>query len=159
MSPHPAVRFVSALAIAICACSETAAPHSVTVPFFRDDGSTMENPGPVTGSAGLITVWNTRNQPVTMYLVYVQNSVGGAVVQQAVTYTIGARRVVSWRPVQDDRAEGAGQSVPNVQQGLGPFGSVTIYWYGGGEMTGAIVGQYREFASGYAMMHVLSEEQ
>lgn len=118
----------------------------------------MANSGPVNGGAGLITVTNTRTEPITMYLVYGQNDHdNGVAIQQAVPYTLGPKRTVSWRPVQSDPAEAEGRSVPDMLPGLGNFGSVVIYWVGGDEMSGALVGQYREFTSSRAMMHVLRE--
>jgi hypothetical protein len=150
--------FLAAAAIAVVFVGDSAAPHSLTVPFFRDEGSTMGSNGPQTGAAGVITVTNTRNQPITMHLVYALNDVtGDAQVQQARSYDLDPRESVSWRPSQDDPAEGSGRFVPNVLPGSGNFGSVAIYWIGGPEMTGALVGRYLEFSSSRSMMHVLAE--
>jgi hypothetical protein len=148
------------LALAAFLAGDIAAPHSMTVPFFRDDGDAIGTTGPQTGGAGVITVTNTRNQPVTMYLVYTQNDVTGqANYQQQVPHVIGAKRTVQWRPVKTDPAEGDGQSVPDTLQGSGNFGSVTIYWIGGDEMNGALIGRYQEFSRGDTMMHVLLEDR
>jgi hypothetical protein len=161
MKPH---RHVQAGIAALCCIgllpADSAFPHSLAVPFFRDNGGTMENAGPTEGGAALISVANTRDEPITMYIVYGQkDGAGGYVIQQAVPYQLGAKEFLRWRPAQDDPAEGVGRRVPNVLAGLGAFGSVTIYWIGGDDMTGAIVGQYREFTSGSAMMHVLFESR
>lgn len=150
--------YLAATALAAIFLGDSAAPHSLTVPFFRDEGSTMGNDGPQTGAAGVITVTNTRNQSITMHLVYALNDVTGDVqIQQARTYNLDPRESVSWRPSQDDAAEGSGRAVPNVLQGSGNFGSVAIYWTGGPEMTGALIGRYLEFTSSRSMMHVLAE--
>ena len=148
---------VAIVAAALC-WGGVAMPHTLTVPFFRDEGSTMGQSGPQTGAAGVISVRNTRDVPVDIYLVYAINDVtGDANVQQATApYTLPARGSVSWRPAQDDPAEGEGRNVPNVLAGSGNFGSVTVYWIGGDEMAGALVGRYHEFTSSRAMMHVLT---
>ena len=156
----PGYRLLVVALAAAMTSSGVAFSHSLTVPFFRDEGGTMANSGPANGGgAALVSVTNTRPVPITMYLVYGQHDAdGGTVLQQAVPYTLGAKASVTWRPVQDDPAEGAGRAVPNVLSGLGDFGSVVIYWIGGDEMSGALVGQYREFTSSRAMMHVLIED-
>lgn len=161
MIARPTYRFAAAVWVCVALLpAGTAAPHSLTVPFFRDDGGTMADSGPHDGAAALITVTNTRNTPVTMYLVYAQNDVdGGTLLQQAVPYTLTPKQVVRWRPVKDDPAEGSSRAVPNVLAGLGNFGSVVVYWTGGDETTGALVGQYREFSSRSTSMHVLLEQR
>ncbi len=160
MVRSPRLRTLCAVVtLGVVIASAGASPHSLTVPFFRDDGDAIGDNGPQTGGAGVITVTNTRNQPITMQLVYAHNDVTGqATYQQAVPYVIGARRTVSWRPVKTDPAEGDGQNVPNVLPGTGNFGSLDIYWVGGPEMTGALIGRYQEISlGGGAMMHVLLE--
>jgi hypothetical protein len=153
-------RIVVVAALLCLFVGDTAAPHTMTVPFFRDEGSVIGDSGPETGAAGFITVKNMLDEPVTFYLVYAQNDPSGdAQLQQATEYTIGGNGAVSWRPVQDDPAEGEGRNVPNVLTGSGNYGSLVIYWIGGDEMDGALTGRYQEFTSGEAMMHVLIEQQ
>ncbi len=150
----------AAMACAATLSASEAFPHSLTVPFFRDDGGVMGTTGPTNGGAGVITVRNTRDTPITMYLVYGQkDGDGGTQIQQAVPYTIVGKGWAQWRPAKDDAAEGAGRDVPNMLPGLGDFGSVVIYWTGGDSMTGALIGRYAEYSSRGSMMHVLLENQ
>lgn len=144
-----------ATAVAL-ALAGAASPHSLTVPFFKDNGGDVQNASPGTGSAAFITVRNTRDEPVTMFLVYAQSDPqGNVVLQPAVAYTVEANTVLNFRPVQDDPVEGIGQGVPNMMPGLGDFGSLSIYWVGGAEMKNALIGKYREFTSSRDMMYVL----
>lgn len=144
----------------VTSVTHMAFPHSLTVPFFRDDGGAMGTTGPATGGAGVITVRNTRDTPITMYLVYGQkDGDGGTQIQQAVPYTIVSKGWAQWRPVKDDAAEGAGRAVPNMLPGLGDFGSVVIYWTGDESMSGALIGRYAEYSPRGSMMHVLVENE
>lgn len=131
--------------------------HMLTVPLFQDDGGVIVGGAPPNlGVAGFVVVRNLRDEPITMYLVYSQMDPAGDVeVQQAVSFTLGAFRVVSFRPVGDDPVENVGRAVPNMLPGLGGKGSLEIIWIGGPEMAKGLIGRYQQFNSLNEFAHVL----
>ncbi len=145
-----------ALTLALSATSP-AGSHMLTVPLFRDDGGLIANMAPgVGGIAGVVTVRNLRDEPIVMYLVYSQSdSTGDTTIQQAVGFTLGAYRVVGFRPVADDPVEDTGRGVPNMLPGLGGRGSLEIRWVGGAEMAGALIGRYQQISAANEFAHVL----
>jgi hypothetical protein len=145
-----------AFALAVIAPAP-ADPHQLVVPLFRDDGGNLVNSVPdLGGVAGFVTVRNLRDETIVMYLVYSQmDPAGEAVVQQAVSFRLGAFRVVNFRPVQDDPVENVGRGVPNMLPGLGAEGSLQIIWIGGPEMVQALIGRYQQLSAANEFAHVL----
>lgn len=143
--------------VALVLVCEVAAGHSLTVPFFRDTGSAVQQGGgPATGSAGFIGLQNTTNNPVTIFVVYIQEDLTGKpITQQAVSFLLNARRAVSWRPAQDDPAENEGRPVPNTVAGFDDTGSVLIIWRKSEGGPDALKGRYVEFTSSSSFAHVL----
>lgn len=130
--------------------------HSLTVPFFRDDAPPLAGGVPASGSAGFISVSNTTDTMVTMYVVYSQKNHNDDVIfQQASGFDIDPGRGISWRPIQNDPGEGEGQGVANVVLGLGPRGSAQIIWLRSEGGPGALAGRYVEITNAGAFAHVL----
>ncbi len=130
--------------------------HSLTVPFFRDDAPSLAGGVPASGSAGFISVSNTTDTVVTMYVVYFQKNHNDDVIfQEASGFDIDPGRGISWRPVQSDPGEGEGQFVENVGLGLGPQGSAQIIWLRSEGGPGALAGRYVEITNAGSFAHVL----
>ena len=145
-----------ALAGLIAFTSNAVFAHSLTVPFFRDDAPPLSGGAPASGSAGFISLSNTTDNVVTMYVVYFQRNHNDDIVfQQASGFDLDPRQGVSWRPIQDDPREGQGRLVENVLLGLGPEGSAWIIWLRDEGGPKALAGRYVELTSAGAFAHVL----
>lgn len=148
-----------ALAGVLAITSNAVFAHSLSVPFFRDDAPPLSGGAPTSGSAGFISVSNTTDTVITMYVVYYQTNHNDDVIfQQASGFPLVPGRGISWRPIQSDPSEGAGQGVENVLLGLGPQGSAQIIWLRDEGGPGALVGRYVEFSTMGAFAHVLLGE-
>lgn len=146
--------FVAGFAALILAAGAWA--HSLTVPHFRDDGDLIVNGSTGAGTAAFISIKNTTDQPLTVYIVYdIPDNDGQVIPQAAAPFGLKPRQQVSWRPIRDDPIEGAGRSVPNALNGSAPEGSVQIIWIGGAENADAVVGRFMEMSSHGDMAHVL----
>ncbi len=153
------MRMSLALTGVLVTLSSVALAHSLSVPFFRDDAPPLGGMTPSTGSAGIISVYNTRDEVVTMHVVYSQrDSDGDSVVQQSSPFELQPHQGVSWRPIQDDPAENLGRGVPNVILGLGAEGSAELIWLSADGGPGTLVGRYAELSSSGAFAHVLFEK-
>jgi len=145
-----------ALAGILAITSNAVFAHSLTVPFFRDDAPPLAGGAPTSGSAGFISVSNTTDTVVTMYVVYYQKNHNDEVIfQQASGFDLEPGRGISWRPIQSDPGEGAGQNVQNVLLGLGPRGSAEIIWLRDEGGPGALAGRYVEVTTVGTFAHVL----
>ena len=145
-----------ALAGLFALASNAVVAHSLSVPFFRDDAPPLSGGAPTSGSAGFISVSNTTDNVVTMYVVYFQkNNNNDIIFQQASGIDLEPRQGISWRPVKDDPSEGPGRIVENVLLGLGSEGSARIIWLRSEGGPGALAGRYVELTSASAFGHVL----
>lgn len=136
--------------------SGAAFAHSLSVPFFKDDAPPLSGGAPDSGSAGFISVSNTTDNVITMYVVYFQkNHNEDMIFQEASDFDLDPGQGISWRPIQDDPAEGQGQAVGNVILGLGDEGSAKLIWLQAEGGPTALVGRYTEYSNSGAFAHVL----
>lgn len=153
------MRINLALAGILVTLSSVALAHSLSVPFFRDDAPPLGDTTPTSGSAGIISAYNTSDRVVEMHVVYSQmNNDGEPIFQQSRPFQLGPRQAVSWRPIQNDPAEGLGLGVPNLILGLGNIGSADIVWLDADGGPGTLVGRYAELSASGAFAHVLFEK-
>lgn len=136
--------------------ASTSFAHTLTVPFFKDDGTASGNGSISEGSLGFISISNTTDNTITMNIVYIQQDLNGdSVVQEAAEFQLVPRAAISWRPVGDDVSEGTGRGVPNVLSGFGASGSAEIIWLASEGGPGALVGRYTERSNAGNFAHVL----
>ena len=148
-----------ALAWILVTLSSVAWAHSLSVPFFRDNAPPLGGTTPTTGSAGIISVYNTSDEVVTMHVVYSQkDGDGDPVIQQSSPFELQPHQGVSWRPIQDDPAENLGRGIQNVILGLSDEGSAELIWLSADGGPGTLVGRYAELSSSGAFAHVLFEK-
>lgn len=118
---------------------------SLSIPFFRDTGTNLSGGVPTSGFAGFIGIRNNTTRDIVVQVVY-NALVNNAFVNSApATFLLQANASVSWRPVANDPAEGAGQSVPNMTLGS-TAGAATLSWTGGSATD--IQGRYVEIGGG-----------
>lgn len=150
------IRKCLALAGLLALTSNAVFAHSLSVPFFKDDAPPLSGSAPDSGSAGFISVSNTTDNVIKMYVVYFQKNRNDDVIfQEAGDFDLDPGQGISWRPIQDDPAEGQGQAVGNVILGLGNEGSAQLIWLQAEGGPAALVGRYTEYSNSGAFAHVL----
>lgn len=79
---------------------------TLNVPFFSDNSNQ--------GTDGFIGVKEGAGVDQTLTIIYTTVNNSDQVINQTVTFALGANRSIKWQPVQDTATENKGSLVPNM---------------------------------------------